>query len=231
MFFSKAQVLSGQVDPEKMVSFLEKDGYGLHQMIWALFPHQSDAHRDFIYRRDDKQGWPCFYVVSHRRPENISGLFAVDAKKYHPKLKEGERLTFSLRVNPVVTKKNGNGKRSRHDVVMDAKQKFKKEEACRSRTPGIKIDMPELIRKTGLKWLASRSNACGFTFHPEQVTVEGYFQHRMAKLGKSKSISFSTLDFDGLLTVKDVPNFTRMLFTGMGPAKAFGCGLMLVRRI
>ena len=114
---------------------------------------------------------------------------------------------------------------------MDAKQKIKKEEGSRPGTPGIKIGMPELIRKTGLKWLASRSNACGFTFHPEQVTVEGYFQHRMAKLGKSKSISFNTLDFDGLLTVKDVPNFTRMLFTGMGPAKAFGCGLMLVRRI
>ncbi len=146
-------------------------------------------------------------------------------------MKEGERLSFSLRVNPVVTKKNGDGKRSRHDVVMDAKQKIKKEEGCRPGTPGIKIDMPELIRKTGLKWLASRSNACGFTFCPEQVSVEGYFQHRMAKSGKSKLISFSTLDFDGLLTVNDVPNFTQMLFTGMGPAKAFGCGLMLVRRI
>ncbi len=44
-------------------------------------------------------------------------------------------------------------------------------------------------------------------------------------------IRFSTLDFEGILTVENTNEFTRMLFAGIGPAKAFGCGLMLVRRI
>ncbi|MCP4115904.1 MAG: type I-E CRISPR-associated protein Cas6/Cse3/CasE [Desulfobacteraceae bacterium] len=223
MFLSKIQIRTGNIDPEKLVAFLGKDGYGLHQMIWALFPNQPDAKRDFIYRRDDKQGWPCFYVVSARRPENVQGLFSVDTKEYQPRLKEGDRLGFSLRVNPVVTKKNENGQRSRHDVVMDSKRGLK--------AVGSDIFMPEVIRNAGLTWLSSRSERCGFSFDSSLVTVEGYYQHQMTKSKGSKPIRFSTLDFEGIFTVENTNEFTRMLFTGIGPAKAFGCGLMLVRRI
>ncbi|MEA2080768.1 MAG: type I-E CRISPR-associated protein Cas6/Cse3/CasE [Pseudomonadota bacterium] len=44
-----------------------------------------------------------------------------------------------------------------------------------------------------------------------------------------KEINFSTLDYSGLLTVTDPELFKAALFQGIGPAKAFGCGLLLVR--
>lgn len=223
MFLSKVQMHPGQVDPERLAAFLGKDGYGLHQLIWALFPKQPSAKRDFIYRQDDQQGWPCFYVVSARCPENMPGLFSVHTKEYNPQLRKGDRLGFSLRVNPVVTKKTENGRRMRHDVVMDAKRCLK--------ASGADISMPEVIRDAGLAWLTSRSERCGLSFDSFLVRVEGYVQHQMIKFNGSKPIRFSSLDFDGILTVKDANTFTRMLFTGIGPAKAFGCGLMLVRRI
>jgi len=40
-----------------------------------------------------------------------------------------------------------------------------------------------------------------------------------------------TVRFDGLLRITDPDAFRATLIRGIGPAKAFGCGLMLVRRI
>lgn len=48
---------------------------------------------------------------------------------------------------------------------------------------------------------------------------------------KGRSASFSSLDLSGEVVVSDVERFNRLLMEGTGPAKAFGCGLMLVRRV
>jgi CRISPR system Cascade subunit CasE len=44
-------------------------------------------------------------------------------------------------------------------------------------------------------------------------------------------IRFSAVDFSGELLVTDPKLFQQALFDGLGHAKAFGCGLLLVRRI
>jgi CRISPR system Cascade subunit CasE len=41
----------------------------------------------------------------------------------------------------------------------------------------------------------------------------------------------NSLDLSGEVEVTDAERFTQLLTIGIGPAKAFGCGLMLVRRI
>ena len=59
--------------------------------------------------------------------------------------------------------------------------------------------------------------------------AEGYRWHALPK--KGKTAGFSSVDFEGELEVTDAPKLVEVLFTGIGPAKAFGCGLMLVRRV
>ncbi|WP_066977465.1 type I-E CRISPR-associated protein Cas6/Cse3/CasE [Methylomonas lenta] len=44
-------------------------------------------------------------------------------------------------------------------------------------------------------------------------------------------LGFSTLDFTGELQITDAEAFRQTLFTGLGRVKAFGCGLLLVKRI
>lgn len=39
-----------------------------------------------------------------------------------------------------------------------------------------------------------------------------------------------TVTFEGVLNVTDPAHLIRLLENGVGPAKAFGCGLLLVRR-
>jgi CRISPR system Cascade subunit CasE len=114
----------------------------------------------------------------------------------------------------------------RHDVVMNAKREL----AISSKGRADYLS-GELQYSTGIKWLESRAAKSGFNFAPEQIKVFGYQQHRIKKRQQWKAIRFSVLDFKGVLTVIDLDRFHQTLFSGIGPAKAFGCGLMLVRRL
>jgi CRISPR-associated protein Cas6/Cse3/CasE subtype I-E len=58
-------------------------------------------------------------------------------------------------------------------------------------------------------------------------TQDGYQQHSE----KAGRLRFSTVDFSGELTVIDPTAFALALRDGLGHSKAFGCGLMLVRRL
>ncbi len=91
--------------------------------------------------------------------------------------------------------------------------------------------MPELIQKAGEKWLMPRAEKQGFEIAEQGFMVESYDQHRSSKRGNNKPISHSSMDLAGVLRVTDVEPFTDCLLNGIGPAKAFGCGLMLVRRV
>jgi CRISPR system Cascade subunit CasE len=88
--------------------------------------------------------------------------------------------------------------------------------------------LPDLIQRTGAAWLQARCARLGFALHDEAtLRIEGYEQHR----GKGGALRVSTLDFSGQLRVVDADAVRQTLFTGIGHAKAFGCGLLLVRPI
>ena len=63
------------------------------------------------------------------------------------------------------------------------------------------------------------------------VAVDGYDQHRISRTGSARSMSYSTLDFEGILTVGDPGTLLPAIAHGFGAAKAYGCGLMLVQRV
>ncbi len=62
-----------------------------------------------------------------------------------------------------------------------------------------------------------------------EVGVDGYELVSIPRDGASAA-QFSRLDFTGLLTVTDPAAFLTALACGFGRARAFGCGLMLIRR-
>lgn len=196
------------------------DAYREHQMLWQLFDPQPDAERDFLYRREIRRGRPSYFLLSHRPPVNPLGLWQIDPPKlFAPRLQTGQRLAFSLRVNPVV---NHDGKR--HDIVMHRKRQM----GWNRMPSGERPPLQHLIHETGSDWLQRRSERHGFEIEPDLLRVEGYLQH-YSRRGR-RNIRFSTLDFAGLLRVTKPDVFGEALSHGIGPAKAFGCGLMLIRR-
>ncbi len=223
MYFSRIRVLGSQ--PDKLMAIIKSNDYDQHKLLWKLFPDDPDANRDFLFKRDEERGFPQFYMVSARQPVFLEDILEIKTRTYQPKIAIGDRLAFTLRANPIRTRKvdDHSKKRKRDDVVMLLKNKYKAD--------GVSIEeMPskaELSQQAGEQWLESRAERCGFEL--EAVRADSYQQHRFTR--KGREIRYSSLDFQGSLSVIDPEKFTNSLISGIGPAKAFGCGLMLVRRV
>ena len=192
-----------------------------HFLVWSLFADGSDRRRDFLWREMERG---TFLILSARQPVDNHALFEIDAPKpFAPTLKAGDRLRFSLRANPVVRRYDPQRGRSvKHDVAMDALRSLPLGERAEHRF--------DVMRERGFAWLERQADRSGFTVRSGWVRVDGYEQYRVARKGSAPSMSFSTLDFDGLLTVSHADIFLAAMAKGFGAAKAYGCGLMLIRR-
>ena len=241
MYFSRAHLDPAGLSATEART-LGNDPYQQHRWIWRLFEEDPKAKRDFLYRVEQAQGnrsGVTVYLVSRRKPDNPAP-WRVEAKQYAPRLKAGNRLAFQVRVNPVIKHRirndgepgsNRDRAKTRHrreDVVQAARKVLEVKEAGQPR-------QTDLIQQAGSDWLLKRTWAFGFSVAPEWVLAEGY-QHfntwQRNRKGDNHKIGLSTLELSGVLEVRDPELFTeKALFQGIGPAKGFGCGLMLVRPV
>jgi len=226
-YFSRVSIDPTSINAAQLAKDVCTNAYREHQHLWRLFDADADAERDFLFRREQPaSGFPRFYLLSGRQPRHSNNIWQIDTKDYRPVIHSGQQLAFSLRVNPIITRRDAQGRQCRHDVVMDLKRRTDFKTSPVNERPSLNV----LVQQAGLEWLQSRAEQHGFSFVPEQIHVDGYHQHRVAKKSEQKLIRYSTLDFTGLLTVTEVERFQQALIQGIGPAKAFGCGLLLVRR-
>lgn len=223
MYFSRIQL-----QPDLAVRDLPQavtSPYQQHKLIWRMYADHKDRKRDFVYRQDQmSDGRPSFYVVSKRKPEDPDDIWLLETKDYQPAIRQGDMLRFSVRVNPVVSRSD-NKIAKRHDVVMDRKRKLGWKELSIENKPGLQ----EVIYQAGLEWLQKRAPSHGFEILPDHLRIEGYATHKFFK-SPGTSVTISTLDFQGVMQVTDPEKLIRTLFDGIGPAKGFGCGLLMVRR-
>jgi len=227
MYFSMIKLRRG-LSPRDFASVGRGDGYGIHRQIWDLFSDGPDRRRDFLYRFETIDGLPAYYTVSEREPTDSSGLWEIHQKTYNPKLISGDRLSFAVRVNPIRSKRDESGRQHRHDVVMEEKRKVDFKKLPDAKRPHVAT----LIQQAGMAWIKSRESEYGFTLDDSCTRADGYQQHKMLKGKSALPVKFSSLEFNGILRITDPERFIeRCLFEGIGPAKGFGCGLMLVRRV
>ncbi len=210
------------------------DPYGQHQLLWKLFdlPRTSSPEQTpFLFRSELSDGLPLFYVLSRVAPRDTSGKWRVDPREYRPDLRAGDRLAFKLRANPIVSRGTVKGQRGqRHDVVMDAKQRM----GWMDVPPDERPSLAHVAYEAGSCWLRDKEARLGCLIEAKRLRVDGHFVHclkgRRDEKGNCRGIALSTLDFEGELSVTDPEIFLPALLKGIGSAKAFGCGLMLVRR-
>jgi len=202
--------------------------YEEHQWLWRFLPAPPGTARSFLFRRRDVDGLPRFYVVSDCEPVAPSPHWTVQSKLYLPALEAGDHLAFDMRANPVLTTRNAAGKPVRHDVVMQEKTRLLAARGLARWADWTTPDrpaLPDLVRQACGQWLQARCQRLGITLDEAALRVEGYEQHR----GKGGALRISTVDFSGRLQVIDPGALQQALFTGVGHAKAFGCGLLMIR--
>ena len=239
MFLSRVELAPSAAENEAFWRQVTNP-YGAHQALWRLLSRSPEQKRDFLFRPEEGKSRVGFLVLSAEPPQNDGeGLWTVQPKAFSPTFKIGQKLGFRLRASTVVTRKG-----SRHDVVMDRKVALK--------LAGVApVDETTLVHEAGVAWMQSQATRAGFKLAQANldaigddgllqskpgmeiaVRVDGYRQHRL-RPGRphTEVIRFSTLDFEGLLEVTDPLVFLKKVMTGFGPQKAFGCGLMLLRRM
>ncbi len=193
-----------------------RNPYNLHRLIWRLFPGQerepvsSDNSRrfGFLYRMEQwSTGRPARALVqSIQAPQSASGLAVLGIRAFDPQPVAGQALAFVLTANPI---------KSVVDEHIDAKPG---KTSSHVRVPLLKEDEQRawLRRK-----LAGAAELAEFTVirHPPSYFRKG---NRAGKL--------VTVSYEGALRVTDAEALRQLLMQGVGPAKAFGCGLLLVRQ-
>jgi CRISPR system Cascade subunit CasE len=224
LWLSRARLRADTPAVAALAGLLVPDGSGArvaaaHSLVWALFADGPDRQRDFLWREEAPGR---FMTLSARPPSPIAGLFDVEWQPFAPALATGDRLGFTLRANPVVSRSGGPGQRGkRHDVVMDALRHQPKDQHAAARL--------RIATEAGRAWLDRQGAAHGFA-PVSKVGIDGYEAVRIARNDGKADARYSRLDITGLLTVTDPTAFLPALAAGFGRARAFGCGLMLIRR-
>lgn len=190
------------------------EAYRDHALIWKLFPGDG-LSRDFVFRSLSEQR--LYYVVSRRPPAPQPGLFEVQSKPYQPRLEQGEQLYFDLRANPTISLHTEGRKSQRHDVLMHAKK-----HALEGK------ELVTVLEQAGREWILKRAGGWGLDVAVDSLMQSGYRQHRLRRRGRP--IEFSSLDYQGVVRVTDPERLHQALLNGVGHAKSFGCGLLMVRR-
>lgn len=191
-----------------------KNPYQFHQALWRLFPGHEEADRDFLFRVEQQQSGVGAQVlmqsvISPQSSAESPALLAL--RQYDLVFQQGQRLRFRLRANPIKTIKD-----SSKGTVEKKGKTFTKT-----------VRVPLLHEEQQQAWLARKLQPFAqletLIVQPEPVL---YF--RKAKEGRSGKIQ--TVLFDGLLIVTDAQAFNSIIKHGIGPAKAFGCGLLSLAR-
>ncbi len=224
MYFSKVSLQNSMQAKESLVNLRKNGAYASHQLLWRLFP--DEEQRQFLFREElATNGLPVFFMLSKKTPKNSSSQFDIQTKAYLPKLRQGDRLAYKLRVNPTICLTSKTGKSKRHDVLMHAKHQAKQEGV----TDAVVLKQRMLQAAQG--WMANdrRLNEWGFQLDivPD---IESHTQHRVSR-PKGHLIQYSSVDMQGILTVSNPAQLIDKLALGFGKSKAFGCGLMMIRRI
>lgn len=190
-----------------------------HHLLWSLFSDSADRDRDFLWREHAPGE---FYLLSAREPVDRHGFFDIlPSKRYAPELQSGDRLRFELRVNATVSRSTGPSTRgARSDIVMHAIHGLHGDARAEARR--------EAVQQVAVDWLSKQGERHGFAV--AELDVRAYEVLQVARSGAS-SATFGVLDLAGIVQVQEAARFCDVLLNGIGRAKAFGCGLMMVRRV
>ncbi len=190
--------------------------YTVHQLVMRGFPDEVEREKAQVLHRLELRDEAVVLIVQSDIEPDWS---TVDANRLAPAdpydlapnpavkalnltLRAGQVLSFRLRANPSVKKRR-----------FDEQGK------------GLNSNRVPLLREEKqLEWLQKRAEAGGFRILHAVVTQSQ--KQKARKKEEKHPITLYTVQFDGRLQVTQPDELLKAVKTGIGPARAFGCGLL-----
>lgn len=231
MFLSKMELNGARRGTGRLLSSPQR----MHAAVAASFPSNvaeeqtSGSASRVLWRTDTGSPNPILYVVSEESPDftHITEQAGWPTKTtwgttdYAPlldNLKEDEVWQFRLAANPVHYLSQGHGNRGKRYAHVTVSQQ-EKWLAKKASTLGVAFDV-------GVAPVENEDEDPRFSFRVEERKVLK-FSRKEPSEGKAKRlVTVSRARFDGILRVVDPEKLKQGLISGVGPAKAYGCGLL-----
>lgn len=185
-----------------------RDSYDWHQHLWQAFPGRDGEARDFLVRIDEKEETYRVLMLSRTpatRPawcpgDNFATKSVPDTFFTH------SAYAFSLLANPTKkTRSNAAGERTKN---------------------GRRV--PLSTREDLLAWLERKASFSGFAIEAEHIQTVPRGREYFHK-DKPRSQGLHTaVEFRGRLRVTEPIAFRAAVAAGIGSAKAFGFGLLVL---
>ncbi|MCC7119619.1 MAG: type I-E CRISPR-associated protein Cas6/Cse3/CasE [Anaerolineales bacterium] len=203
------------------------DPYEMHRTVCKALPnanYQANESAGILFRVDlhPRTRIPTLLVQSRQKPDWT--FLSAERKDYllseselpldveNPAVKEmllnlqeGQTLAFRLRANPTV-KKDREGKKQgrRMGLIHEADQQ---------------------------KWITRKLEAAGATLINVNIVNEQFTRGKLFKeKEKASRLSFLSVQFDGILQIRDSAKLLESVSTGFGSAKGLGFGLLSLAR-
>lgn len=184
--------------------------YEIHRVLWRLFPEDAEAQREFLFRIGHSD-WHQAEVLLQSKIKPVSAApdaKILECKEFPLNLREGQRLRFLLIANPIKT------------IDDEAGRKNKSGEAKKCRVPLIREEDQRSWIKRKLQDAVSL----------DALDIAPLLPLRFRKGKENQAGKIQPVSFQGCLNVKNPAVLRDLIKKGIGPAKAFGCGLLSLAR-
>ena len=186
-----------------------RDCYDWHQAVWKAFPGRDGEPRGFLTRLDQRREGFRLLIVSPMQPVRPDWCPA-DAESWKTKpipdaYFTRSRYAFQLCANPT--------------------KKISKEQSDGSLTKNGRR-VPLRKREELVEWIKRKGEQGGFTV--DEATLRTFSRGREYFERHGQPGLHSAVEFQGALTVTDPAKFHETFTRGIGSAKAFGFGLLVI---
>ena len=229
MYLTRFRINTARLDARRLLSSPQS----MHAAVMSSFPEILPTAPEtprVLWRADrNAAAEVLLYVVSPSRPDlthlveqagwpaaaaaGTPGWQTYGYAQFLDRLDKGSAWNFRLTANPVHSVRNVDGAPTKRTAHINARHQ--------------------------LLWLLGRQDTSGFRIlirpkaeqltdhgHEHQVVVRDQRGMDFGKQGSKGRVTLKAVTYDGRLEVTDPDALRRVLTSGLGKAKAYGCGLM-----
>lgn len=194
----------------------------MHACVMSSFPSAS-LQNDRVLWRIDRVGAATYILLQSNQKPDFTHIIdqmgwpsseqqweTIDYEPFLNKLQTGQSWRFRLKANPV------------RRVPCSQDKEFAGKLAHHVTTDQQK------------KWLIDRSLKCGFSIPKTEdygTPILDILQNDIKHFNRNGStVTISMVTFEGILIIEDLETFRKTIRSGIGKAKAYGCGMITLAR-